>query len=425
MTPEFVRTTWNDTTIEGLLQQSGSRPARTVLAQTHPREWSCLAKWPGPALPEWGVDTFSFNNRYVNSTAGTELVTVFENLARDVGAAVAHLRDRGYERVVLYGHSAGGPTMAFYQALAEGGNDVAACRDDLGGFDGFATDGAPLVLPPADGIVFAASTIGTGASFLLRLDPSVVDEVSGARTEDLDLFSPANGFDPSTGAGSYSHEFLHSYRAGQAARMDRLIRRAQELVAGEERSSPVGGNSPGPAVMVIRGTRADPKAVDLRLARHTADAYRLEPGGRHQVIETTRLLRPSEHTANRRLPGTAVHLAHTFLSYRAIRPTPRYAQAVTGIALDGMEYESVHSSVPGNLDHVTVPLLFVQGTSDANPQLPSAELNYRAATSSTDKELVFVAGAEHAFSPTAPVFGDTRAVATEVMARWIAERFGV
>lgn len=422
MAREFVRTTWNGTTIEGLLHR-GDGSGRTVLAQTHPREWSCLTKWPGPALPDLGIDTFSFNNRYVNSTAGTELVTVFEDLARDVGAAVAYLRDRGYERIVLYGHSAGGPTMAFYQAMAEAGDEVFGRRAALSGIRRIVGDhGEPLRLPPADAVIFAASTIGTGASFLLRLDPSVVGADGGPRRDELDLFSPRNGFDPATGAGSYSQEFLHAYRAGQAARMEQLIEQASEKV-GEEADRSDWGDGTEPAVLVIRGTRADPKAVDLALARHTEDEYLLEPGHRRCQIETTRLLRAGEHQANHRLPGTAVHLARTFLSYRAIRPRPGYADVATGIALDAMDYESVHSSMPGNLDHVTVPLLFLQGTSDANPQLPSAELNYRAATAATDRQLVFVEGAEHEFMATATAFGDTRAVAADVMARWIFERF--
>ena len=414
---EFVSTTWAGARIEGLWHRRAAERSGTILVQTHPREWSCLEKWPGPAMPARGIDTFSFNNRYVNSTAGTELVTMFEQLALDVGAAVAFFRDVGYERIVLYGHSAGGPTMAFYQALAEGGNEVASGRDDLIGFDGFRDDrGVDLDLPPADGIVFSASTIGTGASFLLRLDPSVVDEDTGQRRADVDMFSDANGFDPATGAGSYSADFLHAYRAGQAARMERLIASARILLADEDRA--------GPAVMVIRGTRADPKAVDLGLAKRTQGDYRLEPGGRRGVIETTRLLRSSEHVANRGLPGMAVHLARTFLSYRAIVPRPAYADAATGITLEGMDYTSVHGSMPGNLDHVTVPLLFLQGTADANPQLPSAEVNYQAATASRDKELVFVDGAEHGFRPAAAEFGDTRATAAQVIAEWIHERFG-
>ncbi|MEX2375195.1 MAG: hypothetical protein WD942_06355 [Dehalococcoidia bacterium] len=416
MTPRFVSYSTPHAHIEGLFHQASAQRSSTVVLQTHPREWSCLEKWPARAIPDLGVDVFSFNNRYVNSAAGTELVTRWEDFALDVGAAVECVRQEGYEQVVLYGHSAGGPQMAFYQAMAEGGNAVAAARDDLTSFDGFIDDaGREVALPPADGIIFSAATIGTGASFLLRLDASVVDEYTMERDPALDMYNPANGFDPSTGAGRYSPDFLRSYRDGQAARMQRLIDRAQRLIteaAGQD-----------PPVMVIRGTRADPKAVDLALAQVTDDEYLSLPSGEVRRVASTRVLRNREHEANRSLDGMAVHLAESFLGYRAIRPTADYAMAASGISAEGMDFGSVQSSMPTNLDHVSVPVLVLQGTSDANPQLPSVEVNVRAATKSVDKQVIFIEGADHRYFPTEDRFGDTRAVAAGAMATWIDQRF--
>jgi pimeloyl-ACP methyl ester carboxylesterase len=414
MQRRFVSTKHEGARIEGLWITAGHRRSSAIVVETHPREWSCLGKWPGPALVPLGIDSFTFNNRFVNSMAGTELVTIFELFALDVGTAVAFARDAGYEHVVLYGWSAGGPVMAWYQALAEAGNAVARRRRDLAGFDGFAgTSGADLALPAADGMIFSACTIGIGPSFLNRLDPSVVDEDTGERDPSLDMYAETSGFDTITGAGAYDPDFLHRFRAAQAERMHRLIARAQGMSSGED----------DPGVMVIRGTRADPKAVDLALASRTEGEYLCVPSGQTRVIESTRLLRPHQHLDNRRLPGIAVHLAQTFLSYRAVRPTPAYADAATGIAADAMDYHSVHSTMPGNLEWVTVPQLFIQGTSDPEPQLPSAELNYRSATASSDTQLVFVEGAEHWYLPTEPRYGDTAGVAARTMADWVHARF--
>ena len=66
---------------------------------------------------------------------------------------------------MLFGHSGGGPTMSFYQALAENGVGATAaikrlvpCNEDLG-------------LPPADGIVFADAHPGQPVMVMRALMP--------------------------------------------------------------------------------------------------------------------------------------------------------------------------------------------------------------------------------------------------------------
>lgn len=91
---------------------------------THPRSRSNFLTWPCEDLPARGVDTLCFNNRFSNHQAGTEIETIFEEFALDVAAAVQHARDIGYEHIVLFGGSAGGPVMSFYQNVAENGNSI-------------------------------------------------------------------------------------------------------------------------------------------------------------------------------------------------------------------------------------------------------------------------------------------------------------
>jgi len=58
--------------IDGVLRRAGSGRPRRVVIETHPRRDSVtnLSAWPMDALPDQGVDTFAYNNRYSNSAAG-------------------------------------------------------------------------------------------------------------------------------------------------------------------------------------------------------------------------------------------------------------------------------------------------------------------------------------------------------------------
>src|SRR3954471_1040247 len=75
-------------------------------------------------LPARGFVVLGMNPRCDNNEAAC---APWENNALDVKQGVAYLRSQpGITRVVLLGHSGGGPTMTFYQAVAEHG--VAFCQ---------------------------------------------------------------------------------------------------------------------------------------------------------------------------------------------------------------------------------------------------------------------------------------------------------
>jgi alpha-beta hydrolase superfamily lysophospholipase len=411
--------------IDGVLRRAAGSRSSTVVIQTHPRARSDenLVGWPCPELPARGFDTFAYNNRVTNSTAGTEVVTEWEELALDVAAAVAEMRRRGYRHVVLYGYSAGGPLVSYYQNVAENGNGVFRGGDTLSGFTGFERGGRELALPPADGIVVQNSTTGTGYSFLARLDGSVTDESTGARDPDLDPFEPRNGYDPGTGAATYAPEFLRRYFAAQCRRMDRLIAGAQERL---ETSRSGRGRFRDDDLMVIPGIRGEPASVDLALAARTSVPRPLHPSGAATVVRSSRRVVPNYATRNRRFrDGGTVHTCRSFLSYRAVLADPAIhdPDAVT-IETAGVRLESTNSTTPGNIAGVSVPLLITSGTADTQVHLPHAELMFNAATRSTDKELAFIEGAEHDMTPVRPESGDTRAVHLDVLATWLETRFG-
>jgi hypothetical protein len=81
----------------------------------------------GPA-PHVGIVVIHRTADYMRHPACTQLsqrgfmMLCFEDIALDVKAAVAFLRKQPeITKVLLFGHSGGGPTVSFYQAVAENG----------------------------------------------------------------------------------------------------------------------------------------------------------------------------------------------------------------------------------------------------------------------------------------------------------------
>ena len=130
-------------------------------------------------LAKRGFMLLCVNTRFI----GNEETVRFEDIALDVKAAVAYLRKQpGITKVLLFGHSGGGPTVSFYQAVAEKG--TAYCSDP----DRLVKCTAALAnLPPADGIVFVDSHPGNPVNVLRGLNPAVRNEHD----------PPDAGFDPS------------------------------------------------------------------------------------------------------------------------------------------------------------------------------------------------------------------------------------
>jgi len=426
VTTEYVPVHNRFASLDGVLRRASSGRPRTVVVETHPRRDSVsnLSAWPMDALPSRGIDTFAYNNRYANSAAGIDVSTLWEPLALDVAAAVQEMRERGYERVVLYGTSAGGPLVAFYQAVAEQGNALFEPERALSGFVGYTTpDGAELRLPRADGVVLQNATSGPASSFLMRLDGSVVDERDVVRDPALDMFAPENGFDPLTGTGHYDADFLTRYTRAQSERMNRLVRTAQELL---DRMRRTGRPYLDDAFLVIPGVRAFPAHVDLTLADRTRGTWPTTEGP-DRVVRSTRAVVPDASADNRRrMPGTAVHTLTSFLSYRAVLCEPAtYDPFATEVGDSGVHDWSSNTSTTRNVARVSVPLLITVGTSDLEVHLPVGELIHNAATS-RDKELVIVDRADHAMTRPAPPGGPdpARAAHLDAVAAWVEDRFG-
>ena len=187
-------------------------------------------------LSSRGFMVLGMNPRFDNDEAAVN----WEDIALDVRAGVRYLRSQpGITKVVLIGHSGGGPTTSYYQAVAElgpsycqGSNKLVQCVSSrLAGF---------TAADKADGIIFMDAHPGNPINRLRSLNPSVKEEEANSPIDSsLDPFNVNNGFNPN-GDSVYSQEFQNKYFIAQSKRMNNLIKKAlamrDKMEVGEDRS---------------------------------------------------------------------------------------------------------------------------------------------------------------------------------------------
>ena len=257
-------TTADGATVRGLLTTVPG--ARTVVCLMHPRQ--DLTHHPMvPLLLRAGAAVWTQHTRSVNN----DLTLVHEQALHDVAAGHVFLRDNGFESLVTFGHSGGGPLYAFYhqQATRAPGDRIASTPG------GRPTKLADAAMPPADGTIFLAPHPGQGALLLRCVDPSVADEHDPLSVvPELDPFSPVNGFAEPPTSSSYSPEFVRHYRAAQRDRVARIAAVARTHLArtAEARESFRRTGSAAdrrrsltPRIITVFRTDADLRTVDLTL----------------------------------------------------------------------------------------------------------------------------------------------------------------
>ena len=129
---------------KALLYLPDSNPTPEVGVLTVHRTGNKFTATECTELSRRGFAVLCLNTRFENNEAMVE----FEKIALDLKAGVEYLKQRGVTTVLLYGHSGGGATTTFYQAVAEAGpsycqgpNKLTQCDNSLEG------------LPPADGML--------------------------------------------------------------------------------------------------------------------------------------------------------------------------------------------------------------------------------------------------------------------------------
>jgi pimeloyl-ACP methyl ester carboxylesterase len=371
-------------------------------------------------LSQRGYRVLCANNS--SGRSGPESDRDIDRILLDAKLGVAWLRGQpGISKVVLFGHSAGGMLMATYQAIAEGGLKVCQgpekllkCSDALAG------------LPAADGLMLIDSNYGSSAMSLFSIDPAVVDETTGQKLDPkLDLYNPANGFDPK--GAKFSEDFTRRFQSAVGKRENELIRTAlerwQKITAGQGRFS-------DDEVFIAPGADANSGtnrffAQDTRFLSRTSKPWPLlHKDGRMttQIVHTVRVPTNMTQTTTSFAKGALRTTVHNFLTAFAVRVGDDFSYDEDSI--QGVDWNSSYTTPSASVRNVSVPLLAMGMT--GSWEFLAAELIHENARS-TDKSIAFVEGATHGYATctrcetTPGQFGDTRKTTYDYVDAWLGK----
>jgi hypothetical protein len=396
--------------VKGALYKPDSGPAPHVGVLVTHRTSNVLSSLPCTELSRRGFMVLCMNPRFDNN----EALVKWETIALDVRSGVNFLRRQpGITKVLLLGGSGGGPTMSFYQAVAENGpsycqgaNKLIECDNSLAG------------LPPADGIIFRDAHPGNPANGVRSINPALVNERRPERLNPkLNPFNPENGYNPN-GPSTYSEQFKKRYFAAQADRMNKLIDDAlQKLREIEEGPYP----DDDAAFLITRGDGARLMELDLSIHHSTVKPQKLLKNDSSivtQIAESVRLADTTLADLNATFDGgTRFLTVRSFLSANAIRATD---------SMDGIIDCSSNNSTPCALRKISVPILI--GAMGAHYFIRDNEIHYEVAAS-PDKDFIVVEGAEHGITPCVPCeqfpgqYSNTVRNFFDYIAAWINARF--
>jgi pimeloyl-ACP methyl ester carboxylesterase len=358
-------------------------------------------------LSKRGLTVLCMNSRFDNN----ETLVNWEQIAQDVGAGVSYLKSKGMTKVILFGHSGGGPTTTYYQAVAENGPSYCQGPNKL---SECASSGPDSVagLPKADGIVLADAHPSNGVNTLRGLNPAINDgqdkDTSGLHEENqpihatpsLDPFSPANGFNPN-GASTFSPEFKARYSRAQAERLNAWIDEAlsikKKMANGDWRFpddesivvARAGGSAAG------GGAQANLFQLDTTVQCCTLMPEKiLKNDGTvvTQMYTTVRLPNPAaNYPGNLSFDqGTKNLTVTSFLSANAIRSTD-------SMDFNRIDWCSSNNSTPCALQQISVPLLIT--AMGAYYFFPDGEKYFLYYAKSADKTFVVADGLVHGITP--------------------------
>ncbi len=334
-------------------------------------------------------------------------------------AAVSFLRTYpGVKKIVLWGHSGGASVMTAYQSIAEQGvgfcrteASIWKCPDTLAG------------LPKADGVILGDPNWGIANDVLTGIDPAVGNDDGMTIDPALDMYNPANGFDPK--GSTFSPEFVRKFTAAQAWRnnavIDLALARQAAIKAGNGKYQE---NEP----FIIAGavfTGNKLYASDMRLLAYTQKPWPLvhkDGSVTTEVVHSVRV--PSTMTnPSRTYRGALKTTVNGFISTYAIRATPDFGYGAP-TAEHGVIFRSTMGSNPGNVEGVTVPFLTMGMTGSF--EMGSAETIHDHVKGG-DNTLAYIEGATHNYNTctrcetTQGQYGDTIKTTYDYADAWLSK----
>jgi pimeloyl-ACP methyl ester carboxylesterase len=369
----------------------------------------------------------------------------YEDHVPALRAAINHLRMNvpGITRIVLFGHSMGGPLMAFYANIAENGSRTCQLPARLIPCNpaNLLDPGTTRVsLPAVDGIILSDTHPGDAFATFSYVDPAITDpKTPGVRDPAFDMFAAANGYPgdaqaaaPNYKDATYSPEFANAFFDAQAARNDQINKEAREMYLGIR--SRDRKYYPDDMIISVPGAEGAARLLqaDLDIWKCTKRAHIfLTRDGRKDMspgpICSVRPPSASFEDANS-VNSVVTMPVKKWLGARALRTNGPFRMTMNDVT--GVDWDSSNTSTILNMKGVRKPLLMI--AHGAHYFLTSSEMIFDAAVS-TDKTLVVTEGAVHGGQgcracaemqgQPADYYGDTQARTHDYIDTWLAARF--
>jgi pimeloyl-ACP methyl ester carboxylesterase len=380
--PEYIQ--FSPTATKGALYKPDNGTSSPVAFLAIHRTSNFMSMIATKELAERGFMVLGMNPRSDNNEAAVN----FEDIALDIKQGVEFLKKQpGIKGVILIGHSGGGPSTSYYQAVAEtgpsycnGANKLSKCSDE-----------DVKDLPKADGMVFLDAHPGNTINTLRGLNPAVTDE---SKPDDLDPtldpFNPANGFNPK-GDSHYSAEFVERYAKAQSVRMNKLIDKAQQMEADLKSGKDPRGDDE-PFIAYRDRARLSDISTDVWCCTERVEKLLKNDGSiSNEVIRSVRVSTPKNAKVDASLNGGALFLTvKSFLSANAIRSKD---------ALHDIDICSSNNSTLCAVQSITVPTLVM--SMGGHYFIRDGETIFDLSAAS-DKDFIVVEGAVHGMTPCKP-----------------------